>query len=226
MKLSPEEAAHERVIDRERWTVRISRANEAWRKKSCHVDPKGTSTLSQTTDSPNESYFRQSIHKLKLNAAKALHLTNTDWTKQTNTTPKALVCVICDCFAMTHSSKVSSMSTLEIQQHSCRLGVQTYEECQGVPLHKDLVTQYTVSDFPGMLLSPQSKKIATGRYPVRSHCKASMKPSQSYSKKPLKFAIANGFAIRTFPTKIPHASPARSGATRQINTSKDVNEIL
>jgi hypothetical protein len=89
-----------------------------------------------------------------LNAAKALHLTNTDWTKQTNTTHKALVCLICDCFVMIHSSKVSSKSTAEIKQHSCRLGVQTYEECQGLSLHKDLVAQYTVSGFPGMLLSP------------------------------------------------------------------------
>ena len=46
------------------------------------------------------------------------------------------------------------------------------------------------------------------------------------SKKPPKFAIANGFAIGTFPTKIPHASPARSGATRQINISKDVNDVM
>jgi hypothetical protein len=127
---------------------------------------------------------------------------------------------------MTHSSKVSSMSSSEIKQHRCRLGVQTYKEYQGVPLHKDLVKQYTVSGFPGMLLSPQSRKIATGRYPVCSHCKAGMKPLQTCSKKPPKFAIANDFAIRTFPTKIPHASPACSGATRQINISKDVNDVM
>ncbi len=157
MKLSPKEAAHERVIDRERRAVRSSRANEAWcKKQSCPLDLQGTSTLSQTTDSPNELSFHQSIHKLKLNAAKVLHLTNTDWTKQTNTTHKALVCLICDCFVMTHSSKVSSMSSSEIKQHHCRLGVQTYKEYQGVPLHKDLVKQYTVSGFPGMLLSPRS----------------------------------------------------------------------
>jgi hypothetical protein len=80
IKLSPKETAHERVIDRERWALRRSRANEGrCKKQSCSVDPQGTSTLSQTTDSANESSFCQSIHKLKLNAAKALHLTNTDW---------------------------------------------------------------------------------------------------------------------------------------------------
>ncbi len=56
IKLSPEEAAHERVIDRERWTLCRSWANKAWRKKQrCPVDPQGTSTLSQTTDSANDS---------------------------------------------------------------------------------------------------------------------------------------------------------------------------
>ena len=227
IKLSPEEAAHERVIDRERWALRKSCANEARRKlQSCPVDPQGTSTLKSTADNANDSSFRQSIQKLKLNAANALHLTNTDWTKQTNTTHKALVCLICDCFVMTRSSKVSSMSSAEIKKHRCRLGVQTYENFQGVPLHKDLIKQYTVSGFPGMLLSPRSRKISAGTYPVCSHCKAGMKPSQTCSKKPPKFAIANGFAIGTFPTKIPHASPACSGATRQINILKDVNDVM
>jgi hypothetical protein len=104
MKFPPKEAAHERVIDRERWAVHRSRATVApYKKQSCPVNPQGTSTSSQTTESLNESSFRQSIHKLKFNAAKALHLTNTDWTKQTNTTQKALVCLICDCFVMAHS---------------------------------------------------------------------------------------------------------------------------
>jgi hypothetical protein len=39
IKLSPEEAAHERGIDRERWALRKSCANEARRKiQSCPVD--------------------------------------------------------------------------------------------------------------------------------------------------------------------------------------------
>jgi hypothetical protein len=126
---------------------------------------------------------------------------------------------------MTHSSKVSSMSAAEIKQHNCRLGVQTYEECQGVSLQNDLVAQYTVSGFPGMLLSPRSQKIEAGRYPVYSHCKDGMKPSEACSKKPPKFAIASGFAIGTFLTKMPHSSPARSGATRQINIS-NVNDVM
>jgi hypothetical protein len=83
IKLSPEEAAHKRVIDREKWALRKSRANEAQcTKQSCPFDPQVASTSSETTDSANDSSFCQSIHKLKLNAAKALHLTNTDWTSR------------------------------------------------------------------------------------------------------------------------------------------------
>jgi hypothetical protein len=53
-----------------------------------------------------------------------------------------------------------------------------------------------------------------------------MKPSQACSKKPPKFAIANGFAIGMFPMKIPHASPERSGTIRQINILKDVDDVM
>ncbi len=91
---------------------------------------------------------------MKTNAVKALHLTNTDWSKHTNSTHKAIVCLICDCFVMADSSQVSSMSVADIKRHSFRLGLQGYEECQGVALHKDLVAHYTVSGFPGMLLFP------------------------------------------------------------------------
>ena len=136
---------------------------------------------------------------LKLTAAKALHLTNTDLSNQTNTTQKSLVCLICGCFILTTSSKVTSMSMADIKKHSCSLGVKTYEECQGERLHKDLVAQYTVPGFPGMLLSPQSRKVGSGRFAICTHCKVGTKVSRANSKKPPKFAIANGFVIGTFP---------------------------
>ena len=94
------------------------------------------------------------MHKVKLTAAKALHLTNTNLSNQTNT-HKLLVCLICDCFILMTSSKVTSMSMADVKKHSCWLGVKIYEEFQGVPLHKDLVAQYTVPGFPGMLISPR-----------------------------------------------------------------------
>ena len=144
---------------------------------------------------------------MKLTAAKTLHLTNMDLSNQTNTTHKSLVCLICDCFILTNSSKVTSMSMADIKKHSCQLGVKTYEEFQGVPLHKDLIAQYTVPGFPGMLLSPCSWKVSPGCYAVCKHCKVAMKPSQSRTKKPPKFAIANGFTLGFFPTQIPYSSP-------------------
>ena len=53
-----------------------------------------------------------------------------------------------------------------------------------------------------------------------------MKVSQASSKKPPKFAIANGFAIGTFHARIPYASPSRVGDTRPIDVRRDVNEVM
>ena len=72
------------------------------------------------------------------------------------------------------------------------------------------MAQYTVPGFPGMLLSPRSRKVGSGRFAVCTHCKVGMKASQANSKKPPKFATANGFAIGTFPPWIPYASPSHA----------------
>ena len=50
--------------------------------------------------------------------------------------------------------------------------------------------------------------------------------SQANSKKPPKFAIANGFAIGTFPSRIPYASPSCVGETRMIDIRRDVNDVM
>ena len=163
---------------------------------------------------------------MKFTAAKAFHLTKIDLSNQTNTIHKSLVCYICDCFILTTSSKVTSMSMSDIKKHSCRLAVKTYEEFQGVPLHKDLVAQYTVPSFPEMMLSPRSQKVGSGRFAVCTHCKSGMKVSQANSKKPPKFAIANGFAIGTFPSRIPYASPSRVSEIRMVDIRRDVNDVM
>ena len=62
--------------------------------------------------------------------------------------------------------------------------MKTYEEFQGVRLHKDLVAQYTVLGFPDMLLSPQSWKIGSGSCAVCTHCKVQKKVLQANSKNP------------------------------------------
>ena len=77
-----------------------------------------------------------------------------------------------------------------------------------------------------MLLSPRSRKVGSGRFAVCTHCKVGMKVSQANSKKPPKFAIANGFAIGTFPPCIPYASPSCAGKTRLIDVRKDVNNVM
>ena len=118
------------------------------------------------------------------------------------------------------------MSMSDIKQHSYWLGIKCYEECQGAPLHKDLIVQYTVPGFPGMLLSPQSQKVGSGRYAVCTHCKVGMKVSQDNSKKPPKFAIANGFAIVTFPSRIPYASSSHAGETRPIDVRRNMNDVM
>lgn len=171
MKMSPEEATQERALDRERWPWCWSWANDARRNQRVHTDNSHTtSTLIWSTNRTVESSFNHVIQKMKTNAVKALHLTKTDWSKHTNSIHKAIVCLICDCFVMADSSQVSSMSVADIKRHSCRLGIQAYEECQGVALHKDLVAHYTVSGCLGMLLLPQSWKLLSLQHFYETVC--------------------------------------------------------
>ena len=167
MKMPPDEAAQARHIDRIRWIERGIRCNETKHEKhNSRVICEGTSSLVHTADITRQTTFQHIIHVLKLTAAKALHLTNTDLSNQTNPTHKSLVCLICDCFIMTTSSKVTIMSMADIKKHRCRLGVKTYEDFQGVRLHKDLVAQYIVPGFTGMLLSPRSRNNGSGGFAV------------------------------------------------------------
>ena len=126
MKMSPDEAAQARHIDRIRCIERGSQCNETKREKhNSRVICEGTSSSVHTADITRQTKFQQIIHTLKLTATKALHLTNTDLSNQTNTTHKSLVCLICDCFLLTASSKVTSISMAGIKKHSCWLGVKT-----------------------------------------------------------------------------------------------------
>jgi hypothetical protein len=53
-----------------------------------------------------------------------------------------------------------------------------------------------------------------------------MRPSHAASKKPPKFAIANGFVIGSFPNQISHCSPDRQDESRSLDITKDVNEVM
>ena len=112
------------------------------------------------------------------------------------------------------------------KKQSDQLVLKSYEEFHGALLHTNLNAQYHVTGFPGMLLSPRSWKVGSGRYAVCTHCKSGMKVSQANSKKPPKFAIANGFAIGTFPSRIPYASPSCADETRSIDVRRDVNDVM
>ena len=116
-----------------------------------------------------ETCLIQIIHRVKLSAAKMLHATNTDLTNKTNTMHKSLVCLVCDCFIMGTFKKVPSMSTSDIKRNSYRLSAERYEEYYGEALHKDLVAQYHVPGFPGMLLSKRARKVGCGHYSVCTH---------------------------------------------------------
>ena len=46
------------------------------------------------------------------------------------------------------------------------------------------------------------------------------------TKKPPKYVIANGFAIRSFPDKIPYSSPDKVGEFHSIDMMNDINEVM
>ena len=53
-----------------------------------------------------------------------------------------------------------------------------------------------------------------------------MRPSHAASKKPPKFAIANGLVIRSLPNQISYCSPDMQGESRSNDVTKDVNEVI
>jgi hypothetical protein len=71
----------------------------------------------------------------------------------------------------------------DVKKHSHRLSVERYEEFYGEPLHEDLVRQYHVPGFPGLLLSRQSTKIQGNSYVVCPYCKSAMTSKHIKSKK-------------------------------------------
>ena len=127
--------------DRERWRDCGPRVNEAKRLKRS-LEP-----IRLFESSSQETCFKQIIHRVKMSAAKMLHVTNMDLTNKTNTTHKSLVCLVCDCFILGTFKKVPSMSMSDIKRHSHRLSVKRYEEFYGEALRTrslSLNTMYPV----------------------------------------------------------------------------------
>ena len=82
-----------------------------------------------------------------------------DMTNKTNTMQFVEFVI---CFIMGTFNKISSMTMSDIKKHSYRLGVEQYEKFYGETLHKDLVEQFHVSGFPGMLLLKYARKVGCG----------------------------------------------------------------
>ncbi len=110
------------------------------------------------------------------------------------------VCIICDCF-IHGTDAVCSLKANEIKAHRQRLSVDAYEKYYKTSLPEELKKQYHVPGFPGLLLSPRSRRYKGG-WVTCPLCRSSMRPSNTSKANPPKFAIANGFVIGSFPTKI------------------------
>ena len=95
------------------------------------------------------------------------------------------------------------MSTTQLKKNKYRLGVAEYEKYHNVKLKDGLKKQHHVSDFPGMMLSPRSKKIGNGWLICMSY-HASMRSHHEDSVKPPNYVIANRFIIGEFPHQIRH----------------------
>ena len=110
------------------------------------------------------------------------------------------VCIVCDCF-IHGTDSLCSLKRNEIKAHRHRLGVDAYENYYKTSLPEELKKQYHVPGFPGLLLSPRSRRYKGG-WVTCSFCRSSMKPSHTSKANPPKFSIANGFIIGSFPQKI------------------------
>jgi hypothetical protein len=139
---------------------------------------------------------------------------------------RAPVCIICDCFVI-GTERICKLKEREIREHGHRLSCESYEKYHNIEMDNELRKQYNVSGFPGLLLSPRSRKDDDG-YIACSSCYNSMRPKDKKKKHPPKFSIANGFVIGTFPMKIKIVSGPRAGEFREINVEddNDVSEVL
>jgi hypothetical protein len=102
--------------------------------------------------------------------------------------------------------------------HSKRLSVESYKNYYDTTLKPEVTKQYQVNvdGLKGMLLSPWSRKYCNG-YATCSVCYSEMQPQMANKKTPPKFAIANGFVIRSFPQEIQFSKKDRERVTRKID---------
>jgi hypothetical protein len=137
------------------------------------------------------------IQKAIKQALEKLHWTKNDDDPRLHS---SYVCIICDCF-IHGTDSVCSLKANEIKAHRQRLSVDAYENYYKTSFPEEFKKQYHVAGFPGLFLSPRSRRYKGG-WVTCPLCRSSMRPSNATKTNPPKFAIANGFVIGSFPEKI------------------------
>jgi len=157
------------------------------------------------------------------NAIKQLHRTQH---KEKPSFHQMPVCVCCDNFII-GTERVHRIAKKTLKKYEPALGVKSYNAFHNESLHPLLIKQYKVKGLDGMLLSPRANKNKKG-YSICTSCYSCLKKKKPSSKVPPKFAIANGFAIGSFPKVIPVATGPRRGRHRKINTEdeNDVSDVM
>ncbi len=104
---------------------------------------------------------------------------------------QANFCVVCDRF-ITGTAELNWIKKNTLLQHQSRLVISD--------INSELLQCYQVldSDLHGLLLSPRARVRKNGEYLCCSQCERALK-NDKLDKNPLKYAIANNFAIGTLP---------------------------
>ena len=140
--------------DRERDRIRKQIARDRKRKEQVLVE-----TVHEEDDlEEDDEDLSLSIQTAIRDARAHLHRTKVN---NDPTIHRAHVCIVCDCFIQS-CEPVGKMTMSHLKKHKHRLSVAEYEKYHKVQLKDELKKQYHVSGFPGMLLSPRSKKIGNG----------------------------------------------------------------
>ena len=106
------------------------------------------------------------------------------------------VCVLCDRLII-GCETAHKITTEQLLSQGSRISVRSYEDHHQVVLKEDLVSQYHINGFDGLLLSPRarsySSKDGQRMYDACSQCATAWANKKCDS--PPKHSIANGFAI-------------------------------
>ena len=133
------------------------------------------------------------------------------------------MCLVCDRLII-GTEIIHALKKDRIEMHQHRLSVKAYEDHYGKKLNPILVQQYSVNDFPGLLLSPRSSQLDENTFECCSECYHSLSTRNKNMTSPPKHAIANDFVIGHLPSELMingEDKPRRSGLD-----DKDISDIM